>query len=136
MARHRTLIILLRVAGVLGCTAVFAVFMPTAWMAATHEWLGLGEFPDAPITQYLTRSLSAFYAVFGGLAIVVSTDVRRHVLVIAYLACATIAFGVLLIAIDALAGLPTSWTLFEGPPTVAIGVVILLLVRRMKQPET
>ena len=65
----KPLVIILRFFGVLGCTAVFVIVMPTRWMAAVHEWLGLGEFPDAPITQHLTRSISALYAVFGGLAI-------------------------------------------------------------------
>ena len=60
--------------------------MPTTWIVATHKWLGLGDFPDAPITQYLARSISALYAIFGGLVIVVSTDVRRYVPVIRFLA--------------------------------------------------
>lgn len=128
-----TLVILLRAIGVLGCIAVFAIFMPTSWMATTHEWLGLGEFPDSPITQYLARSISAFYVIFGGLAIFVSMDVKRYGPVIVYLAYATMAFGVLLTGIDAMAGLPTYWTLFEGPPTIIIGAVILLLVRRVSR---
>ncbi len=131
--RHNTLVILLRVVGILGCTAVFAIFMPTSWMASTHEWLGLGEFPDAPITQYLARSVSAFYAMFGGLAIFVSIDVKRYRPVIVYLAYATMVFGAVLTGIDVMAGLPTYWTLYEGPPTIIIGAVILLLVRRVNR---
>ena len=123
MAKSRTLIILLRVFGVLGCTAVFTIFMPTSWMATTHEWLGLGEFPDTPITQYLARSVSAFYAMFGGLAIIVSMDVKRYGPLIVYLAYATMAFGAVLTGIDAMAGLPT----------IIMGAVILLLVRRVNK---
>jgi hypothetical protein len=40
---NRTLVILLRVVGVLASTPVFPIFMPTNWMAASPEWLGLGE---------------------------------------------------------------------------------------------
>ena len=47
----KPLVIILRVLGALGCIAVFAIVMPTSWMAAAHQWLGLGDFPDAPITQ-------------------------------------------------------------------------------------
>ena len=75
MADHRPLIILLRVVGVAACAAIIASVMPTTWMATTHKWLGLGDFPDTPITQYLARSVSVLYAIFGGLLIVVSTDV-------------------------------------------------------------
>ena len=126
----KPLVIILRVLGALGCTAVFAIVMPTSWMAATHRWLGLGDFPDAPITQYLTRSISALYAIFGGLAIVVSMDVKRYAPIIRFFAYATMAFGVAITGIDAMAGLPAYWTIFEGPPTVVLGVVILCLVRR------
>ena len=132
---HRALIILLRVVGVVACTAIFASVMPTTWIATTHRWLGLGDFPDAPITQYLARSLSALYAVFGGLVIVVSTDVRRYARIIRFLAYVTLAFGVLITGIDLVVGMPTSWTLFEGPTTFILGVVILLLARRVERSD-
>ena len=135
MTDHRALIILLRVVGVLSCTAIFACVMPTTWIAATHRWLGLGDFPDAPITQYLARSLSAFYAIFGGLAIVVSTDVQRYAPIIRFLAYVTLAFGVLITGIDLVVGMPTSWTLFEGPMTFILGVIILLLARRVERRD-
>jgi hypothetical protein len=133
---HRVLIILLRIVGVSACTAVIACVMPTTWIVATHRWLGLGEFPDAPITQYLARSISAIYAIFGGLAIVVSTDVWRYAPVINYLAYTTIAFGGLITGIDMAARLPTYWTLFEGPSTFVLGVVILLLARRVERSDS
>ncbi len=113
--------------------AVFAIFLPTAWMAAIHRWLGLGEFPDAAIAQYLARSVSAFYAMFGGLTILASLDVRRFGPVITYLAVVFMAFGVVITGVDTLAKMPTYWTLFEGPPTFGIGLVILLLNRRVRR---
>ena len=130
---HRILVLLLRVGGGLACTAVFAIFLPTAWMAAIHQWLGLGEFPDAAVTQYLARSVSAFYAVFGGLAILASRDLRRFGPVITYLASVTMAFDIVITGVDAVAKMPTYWTLAEGPPTFVIGLVILLLNRRVQQ---
>jgi hypothetical protein len=52
--------------------------MPTAWMAAIYEALELGEFPDVPLMQYMTRSLSAFYAAMGANYWYLSRDVRRY----------------------------------------------------------
>ncbi len=132
---HRALIILLRVGGVLCCTAIFVCVMPTTWIVATHRWLGLGDFPDAPITQYLARSISALYAIFGGLAIVISIDVQRYAPIIRFFAYVTIAFGVLIFGIDSMAGMPSDWTLFEGPPTFILGIVILLLARRVERND-
>ena len=130
--RHRVLIILLRIVGLLTCTAVIPSVMPTTWIGATHRWLGLGDFPDAPITQYLARSLSALYAIFGGLMVLVSFDVQRYAPIIRYLAYVALAFGVLIMGIDAMAGMPRYWTMFEGPMTFILGVAILLLARRVK----
>ena len=135
MTDHRALIILLRVVGVVACAAIIASVMPTTWIAATHSWLGLGDFPDAPITQYLARSISGLYAIFGGLAIVISTDVLRYAPIIRFFAYVTLTFGILITGIDSIAGMPTYWTLFEGPTTIILGVVILLLVRRVERSD-
>ena len=36
-----------------------------SWIAASHEWLGMGDYPDRPIVDYLARSLSLFYGLVG-----------------------------------------------------------------------
>ena len=130
---HRILVLLLWVGGGLACTAACAILLPTAWMAAIHEWLGLNEFPDAAITQYLTRSVSAFYAVFGGLTILASCNVGRFGSVITYPAIVTMAFGVVITGVNGLATMPAYWTLAEGPPTFRTGLVTLLLNHRVRR---
>jgi hypothetical protein len=74
----KVLVLLLRFVGVPALFALVAVFMPSSWMAATHRWLGLGEMPTGPVVQYLARSLTAFYALFGALCLVVAGDVERY----------------------------------------------------------
>ncbi len=128
---HKVLIILLRIFGAFGCTAIVATVMPTSLIAATHNWLGLGDFPDAPITQYLARTISLFYVMFGVLSIIVSTDVNRYAPIINFLAYTCLVMGVSLTLIDAIIGMPISWTLSEGPPTFVLGIVFLLLARRL-----
>jgi hypothetical protein len=128
---ERLLVVLLRVAGVILLTAFGAVFLPTGWMAAAHRWLGLGDFPASSLVDYLTRSISGLYAIKGGLYLLLSTDVRRYVRIIGYVAWSAIAFGMALIAIDVHAGLPWRWTLGEGPLILIIGIVFLGLSRRV-----
>jgi hypothetical protein len=41
--------------------AFLAVVMPTSTMASIADWLGVGPLHRAPLTEYLTRSLSALY---------------------------------------------------------------------------
>ncbi len=128
---ERLLTWLLRLSGVLLLLALGAVVMPTAWMADIHEWIGLGEFPAAPLTEYLTRSISALYALHGGLAIVLARDIRRFAPIIAYLGWVSVTFGAAMVAIDVSAPMTRGWTIFEGPSIVLLGLAILMLLRRV-----
>lgn len=132
---ERLLALVLRMAGGLEALAIFPAVMPRSWMAAVHELLGLGQFPSGPIAEYLARSLSAFYAVHGGLMLMLSTDVRRYAALITYQAVAVMAFGLLILATDLSVGMPWWWTLGEGPFLVALGVVLLALLRKMREEQ-
>lgn len=128
---ERWLVALLRFGGVLLGSAIFAVFLPGERMAAIHRGLGLGEYPEAPLTAYLTRSLSVMYAFHGGLLLALSTDVRRFRPVLRFVAWATLGLGVALTAIDLHAGMPRWWLLLEGPWVIAVGCLLVWLVGRI-----
>ena len=134
--KERALVVLLRVSAVVLLTALFAVALPTEWMAAIHQWIGLGELPRAPITEYLARSLSLFYALFGGLIWLVSLDLRRYRLVVLYLGWTGVAFGVVMTLVDLAAPMPLNWTLSEGPGAIVLSAVILWLVHGLPRKET
>ncbi|MCB1125506.1 MAG: hypothetical protein KDM81_03345 [Verrucomicrobiae bacterium] len=123
----------LRYVGSVSLLALVAVAMPHSWMDATHRWLGLGEMPSGPIVGYLTRTLSAFYALLGGLLWVLSFDLKRHLPVLRYVAWAMIGFGGIALIVDWQVGLPWHWTVFEGPMVIAFGKVILWLARSVSE---
>ncbi len=133
MDARRCLVLALRVVGSVEVLAAFAAVMPRGWMAATHELLGLGPFPQGPLAEYLARSLSALYAVNGGLLLMVSTDARRYAPLVTYLALAATAVGLLLLVTDLSVGMPWWWTLGEGPSLLAFGVVLLALQRKARE---
>jgi hypothetical protein len=120
---------------IMGCTALLAmpvVFFPHAWMDAIHAAVGLGELPDLPIVRYLTRSLSAFYAMFGAITLYISFDLQRYRSLIRLWAILLTIMGFLLLGIDLASGMPTEWTWSEGTFTVAIGLLVLYSLRREK----
>ena len=123
----KVLVIVLRYfVGIGGLFALVPVFMPLSWMVATHRWLGLGEMPTAPVVEYLARSLSAFYAFFGGLCLVVAADLERYRPLIRFLGVAFVLFGIVFTGVDLSAGMPWWWTAIEGPPGSAFwGVDVL-----------
>lgn len=128
---ERSLVYLLRFGGVLLGSAVLAIFLSDGRMAEIHRGLGLGEYPDAPLTSYLTRSLAAVYAFHGALLLALSTDVRRFRPLIVLFGGATLVLGLSLTAIDLVAPMPLWWTLAEGPWVVLVGGVLVVLSRRV-----
>jgi hypothetical protein len=114
---ERLLVWLLRLFGASTLIALGAVFMPHDWMNLIHQRLGMGDLPDLPIVGYL---------------ILVSRDVRRYLPIIRFFGVASAGMGVLLFGLDLAVGMPVFWTVAEGPPVVALGLVILLLARRVK----
>lgn len=125
----KVLVFILRVIGSASLSATVFVFVPYAWMNAIHQMLGMGELPSDPVVGYLARSLSAFYALLGGLLIVLSLDVRKHKVVLNYLGIAFSLFGLVLVFVDWVEGLPLFWKLWEGPFVFVLGVAIFLLNR-------
>lgn len=128
--RVRLLKILLRIAGAITASALLAVVLPVEWMASTHARLGLGEFPRAPIVDYLARSIAGLYAFHGILLLLVSSDPVKYASIVTYIAWVNIAFGCMLLGIDLHAGMPNWWTYTEGPPIVLFGILVLVLNRR------
>tara|TARA_B100001971_G_scaffold12551_1_gene9984 strand:+ start:487 stop:924 length:438 start_codon:yes stop_codon:yes gene_type:complete len=133
---ERVLKLILQINGAVMATALVAVFMSHDQMAAIHQWLGLGKFPEGIIVDYLARSLSAFYALMGVLYIVLARDIRAYATIITFMAWASICFGVATIIIDLQLGFPAWWTWGEGPFIIAYGAGVLWLQRKVKKtPE-
>ena len=126
---------MLIVIGVSAMLAVVPMVMPTAWMEAVNDRMGLGPFPRSTLTEYLTRSLSALYALVGAMMFYLGLHVRRYLQMIEFLGRLTAVFGVALTGIDFFVGMPANWTWGEGPPTVVIGLLFVWLARRSVSPH-
>lgn len=121
--------------GAFATFAIVPVFFPYAWMNSLHQLAGLGELPSEPIVLYLARSTSAFYFMVGVYAMAFSTDISRYRPLIKLWAMMISLMGLMLIGIDLSAGMPVYWTLSEGPPLFAIGLLATWLVRIISDDE-
>ncbi len=129
---ERILTWLLVVLGGLAATAVVPMVMPFAWMQGVNDALGLAPLVDTPLTRYLTRSLSAVYALLGVMTIYIGLDARRYRRLIVVIGWLTAVLGLALTVIDFTAGLPASWVWGEGPPTIACAGFMIYLARRVR----
>lgn len=130
--QERLLCFLLRWVGSVSLLALVAAFMPYAWMNRIHGALGMGTLPSEPVVGYLARSLSLFYALMGGLLLVLSFDPVKHRTVLYYLGAASVLLGMVLLGIDYVEGMPDFWRHLEGPFVTALGVLILVLICRLR----
>jgi len=85
---EKLLVLILRAAGSVCVLAVIPMLMPIAWAKAAHAAIGLGELPGEPIVEYLVRGMSAMCALYGGLLLLLASDVHRYRRVITYQAVA------------------------------------------------
>ena len=122
---------LLRLQGGMLLLAVPAIFLPFTWMAAVHAWLGLGELPQTPVVEYLVRSLSGMYAFWGPIFLFLAADVHRYLPLVRFVARLQIVFGVGMLVLDTVVGMPLPWIISEGPVIVALSLVALSLARRI-----
>jgi hypothetical protein len=115
--------------------AAVPFFFPTALMARTHADLGLGPFPEGRLTEYLTRSAAACYAMHGGVVLLLSTDVRRYRPLIPWVYRIHLLFAATVLGIDLFAGMPAWWTVAEAGTIGTVAVVILALNRRAARSD-
>lgn len=125
----RRLALFLRFQAAIICLAIFAVFLPTDWMAAINDLSGLAPLPRTPLVDYLARALSGLYTIWGALIAFTASDVDRFRPVIRFMAIGSILLGFTMAGIDFVAGMPTYWMAADGLMPTAGGAVTLVLLR-------
>ena len=113
--------------------AIIPVFFPVSTMATIHGWLGLGEFPDNPITIYLARSTSALYAIHGAIILLTGIKINELELLVPILGWIHVVIGIVMLGIDLTTPMPWYWTAVEGVPISLGGVLVLWLWKRSQQ---
>lgn len=136
MRAESLLQLLLAGLGAFDLLAFGAMMMPEEWMAATHAWLGMGDFPRAAVVDYLARSASLMYAQHGAVFLFLSGDVVRYRPLIRTMAYIAILSGGIMLAIDLSAGIPLFWTIIEGPGYIVLASTVLFLCRRLGDVDT
>ena len=116
----------------IGCgllVATIPVFFPVTVMETVHGWLGLGDFPEGPITIYLARSTSMLYAVHGSLMLFISFDLKRYWPLVQVFGWLHVVMGLTMFGIDLTTPMPLYLIAGEGIPIMMAGLLIVWLWR-------
>jgi hypothetical protein len=127
------LALLLRLIGSVCLLALIPLWMPRSWIELCHSWLGWGEFPVAPIAEYLARSVCALTSFYGGLLVSLSFEVRRYIPLIRYQAAAIMLLSASGVVLGSWAGLPLWFVGGDAVSCWGYGVPMLVLARRVER---
>ena len=127
--------LLLRILGWICVLALIPLVMPRSWMDIGHRYLGLGEFPSAPIAEYLARSVCALCAFYGGLLLLLAGDVRRFLSIIRYQAVAIMTLSAVGIFAGVRAGVPAFLVIADALGCWILLMPILILAARLTSEE-
>lgn len=133
---ERRLGLLLRLVGGICLLALVPLGMPRSWIDAGHRLLGWGEFPTAPIAEYLARSVSALSAFYGGLLVALSFDVRRYAPLIRYQAVAIMVLSACGVLAGWRAGVPLWFVGGDAVGCWAYCIPMLVLTARVERDPT
>lgn len=129
MTPIRLTAIFLRIIAIVQMLTFAVVLMPVAWIASWHAWLGMGVMPDDPVLRYVIRGAAFVQGALGVLGWVIATDVVRYRPLIITLAAICLFAAPAYYFIDAMAGMPHFWCLFDFAYCgVAGGVLTLCLL--------
>jgi hypothetical protein len=110
--------------------ALVAVVMPRGWMAVTHEWLGMGTLPDKPIVEYLARTTSGLFFLYGWLLLLFASDVHRYARAITLQAIIVIGLSGVGAVLGFRAGMPLWWMIGDiGSCWLCCGAILWLQKR-------
>lgn len=115
----------LRLAGAFEILAFIAVVMPRSWMEISHEAVGLGVMPDAPVLMFLIRQASYTYGMHGISLWVLATDVHRFRPLVILNGIAYLLAVPVFVAIDYSAGMPLWWTIADPLGCGFLGAILL-----------
>ena len=133
------LVMLMRVMAGFMMVAIFAAFMPDAWLKTAVEAVEPGA-SVGPLVEYVARGWSAFYFMLGGLIWLFSTDLPRYLPASHWLSwCYVLINGAFLFVIGWLCATSEGWDwffwviAFDVAVAFLFGLAMLLLSRKIPE---
>ena len=131
----RWLVYFLRFIAVCQMLAFAAIFLPiNAWLPGWYSWLRLGRPPEVTaVLQYVIGATAFFQGAIGVWLWIMLSHVKRYRPLLAATAVIYLLAVPAFYYIDATAGLPVWWRIYDCFWCLAVGAALLRLSRRSTQ---
>jgi hypothetical protein len=127
MTSSRSTANFLRFVAIVQILTFAVIFMPVAWIASWHAWVGLGVMSDTPVFRYVLRGASYVQGAIGVLLWVMATDIMRYRPLVVTTATIYLVGGPAYYLMDSIAGMPRFWCIFDSVFCLLAGGVLLAL---------
>jgi hypothetical protein len=128
-ARIHWMVCFLRFVAACQMLAFIAVFVPVkAWLAGWYTWLGLRPVPDvSAVLRYVIGATAFFQGAIGVWLWVMTSDVERYRPLLIATAVIYLVAAPVFYFIDAGAGLPLAWRIYDTAWCSAVGAAVGIL---------
>jgi len=103
------------------------IFIPRAWIASGHAWLGLGAMPDIVSLHYIIRGAALVQGAIGVLLWVVASDVPIYRPIVITTGAIYLLSTPFLYSIAAFTGMPRYWCIMDSSAAFVSGGILLAL---------
>jgi hypothetical protein len=124
--KPRATAITLRIIALSQVAAFVVAFMPDAWIASLHTWLGLGQMPNSVFLRYIVRGAAWSQGAFGVLFWAMASDVVRYRPLVITVAALYLIASPTFYFVDSAVGLPLAWCLWDCLCCLFAGGILLL----------
>jgi hypothetical protein len=131
-ARTLWLVYFLRFIAACQLLAFIAVFVPiSVWLPGWYSWLRLGPAPEvSAVLRYVIGATAFFQAAIGVWLWIMLSDVVRYCRLLVATAVIYLVAVPIFYYIDAAAGLPLWWRMYDSIWCLIVSVALLMLCRR------
>ena len=125
--------ICLWITAVLCLTATVCMLLPIPTLESLLKNFGIGPLPDTPISIYITRLLSATYAVVGVFLIILALDPMKYGVMVPFSGVSALFLGLVCGTVGVISVMPKLWFLGDALSGIILGLLILISWQKVKK---
>ena len=113
--------------------AALFMILPIPTIESFFENFGIESLPDTPIFIYITRLVSATYAVIGVFLIIMALDPMKYGVMVPFAAVSTLFIGLVCGTVGVISVIPKLWFLGDALFGIILGLGILISWQKVKK---
>ena len=129
----RCLKIYLWITAVSCLAAAAGMFLPISMMESFFKCFGIGPLPDTSLFIYITRLISATYAVVGVFLVILALNPKKYGVLVPFSGVSALFLGLMCGTVGVIYVMPKLWFLGDALFGIILGLGILISWQKVKK---